>query len=361
MSLVFNCPLNSVSFGQVSTALLREAYEREMDFLIAKIGDKLDLSSQQTEPEFFKKLEQSARDFSVKFDRSDSCFKLWHLNGAIGWLADNQTLMTFYELDDPTDLEINIVKNCRKVIFTSEFTRDLFNSKGLDTKYVPLFFDKHNFKKIKREEYDDNRIVFNLCGKFEFRKHHSKIISAWVKKYGNNKKYLLQCAVYNPFFDKNANAECISSSLNYQRYYNTTFLSHLPKNQDYNKFLNSSDVIIGMSGGEGWGLPEFHSLALGKHAVLLNAHAYKSWANESNAVLVEPSSKVDCVDGKFFHKGQEYNQGQIFDWKEDDFIDACEEAIKRVEASRENTEGLKLQDEFTVGRTLDGILDVVNQ
>jgi hypothetical protein len=50
------------------------------------------------------------------------------------------------------------------------------------------------------------------------------------------------------------------------------------ENSIYNEFLNSADIILGMSGGEGFGLPEFQSIALGKHAVLLNAHAYKTWA-----------------------------------------------------------------------------------
>ena len=287
-----------------------------MDFLIAHLGDRPDLQSQKEDKEFAKKVELAMKNFGSNFLRTDPCFKLWHLNGSLGWLSDNQTLMTFYELDDPTDVEINTARNCRKVIFTSEYTRDLFNSKDLNTHYVPLYFDSYNFKKTKRDGYEDDRVVFNLTGKYEFRKHHSKILRAWAKKYGNNKKYLLQCAVFNPFLDKKENSELVASSLNYQKYYNTTFLDTLPRNADYNDFLNSSDIIIGMSGGEGWGLPEFQSVALGKHAVMLNAHAYKSWANEKNAVLVEPSSKIDCVDGKFFHKGTEFNQGQIFDWKE---------------------------------------------
>ena len=68
-----------------------------------------------------------------------------------------------------------------------------------------------------------------------------------------------------------------------------------------------------MSGGEGWGLPEFQSACLGKHAVLLNASAYKDWANDKNAVLVEPSGKRDVYDGMFFHEGQPYNQGQVYE------------------------------------------------
>ena len=48
----------------------------------------------------------------------------------------------------------------------------------------------------------------------------------------------------------------------------------------YNDFLNSSDIVLGMSGGM-LGLPEFQSAYLGKHAVLLNVSAYKDWAKEN--------------------------------------------------------------------------------
>ena len=82
----------------------------------------------------------------------------------------------------------------------------------------------------------------------------------------------------------------------------------MPKNETYNQFLNSGDVVIGMSGAEGWGLPEFQSVCMGKHSVILNATSYKDWANESNSVLVEPSGKVDAYDEVFFKKGSFKNQ-----------------------------------------------------
>ena len=103
------------------------------------------------------------------------------------------------------------------------------------------------------------------------------------------------------------------------------------------------------------GLPEFHSLGIGKHAVILNAHSYKEWANDKNSVLVEPSGKEDVYDNIFFHKGQDWNQGQIFSWEEDEFIHACETAITRVEESRVNKEGLNIPKDFSLDKTIDVI------
>ena len=165
--------------------------------------------------------------------------------------------------------------------------------------------------------------------------------------------------MYNHFLSAEDNNRLIGESLGGKKYSNIQTLHPMPRNTMYNDYLNSAHIVIGMSGGEGWGLPEFHSLALGKHGVILNAHGYQCWANSDNAILVEPSGKKDALDGLFFKQDDSINQGRIFDWEEEDFLDACDEAIKRVEKNPVNEEGLKLQEEFTYAKTLDGILEIM--
>ena len=58
----------------------------------------------------------------------------------------------------------------------------------------------------------------------------------------------------------------------------------------------------------------------------------------------------------FFHEGQPFNQGNIYDFDEDAFVHGCEEAVKRVEADRLNKAGLELQEKFTYEKTTDLIL-----
>jgi hypothetical protein len=111
-----------------------------------------------------------------------------------------------------------------------------------------------------------------------------------------------------------------------------------------------------MSGAEGWGLPEFHSVAMGKYAVIMDAHGYKSWANDKNSILIKPNSKIECYDGIFFNKGIPYNQGNIYDFNEEEFINGCELAIQKVESDKVNKEGLKLQEEFTSEKLLQNII-----
>jgi len=357
--LALHLPLNGVSFGQVSTALLREFHEKGVQPFLFAIGP-VDLSSQEISPSLNKWIQEGIKRAFESYDRNTPVFKLWHLNhDSLTSYAKEQVLFTFYELDFPTSIEVNIAKNQKKILVSSRYSQEVLKNYGVDNcHYIPLGFDKHNFH-VKDQKYLEGRIVFNLTGKLEKRKHHKKIIRAWVKKYGNNKDYSLQCAIANPFIKEADFNAMISEILEGKKYFNVNFLGLMQKNSLYNDYLNSSDIIIGMSGAEGWGLPEFQSVALGKHAVILNATAYKEWANESNSCLVEPSGKTEAADGMFFKKGGHYNQGNIFDFDEDAFIEGCERAIERHKASAVNVNGLELQQKYPYSQTADAIIDLM--
>ena len=356
MDFSLNVPINSVSFGQVCTAILKEMYKKELEPCIFPIGN-LDLSTQEDDKDFSKWIQSNIMKSLSSHKRNTPIFKLWHLNGGMESFSSKQILYTFYELDQPTKEEINIVKNNNKVIFSSNESRDYFDLYGADNSCViPLGFDKDNFKRKDKEYFSDDRITFNVVGKFEKRKHHHKVIKTWVKRFGNNKKYSLQCAIYNNFVKAEDNQNIVNSIMQGQKPFNVNFLGFMGKNSLYNDFLNSGDIVLAMSGGEGWGLPEFPSVAMGKHAVVLNASSYKDWADETNSVLVKPSGKIPAYDGMFFHEGQPFNQGNIYDFDEDAFVHSCEEAIKRVEAERVNKAGLELQEKFTYEKTTDLIL-----
>ena len=192
-----NTPINGVSFGQVSFGIIREMLNRGIEPNLFTIG-QVDLKSQDVDDEFFSRLTELLTYSPTKHSRKDPCFKLWHLNGALESPSEKQAILTFYELDEPTDNEINAAKNNR-TLFSSQHSIDVFKDKGVDCGYLPLFFDHYNFHKKDRKYFSDGRIVFNLCGKFEKRKHHARILDAWSRKYGNNSKYFYNVLYTIPF------------------------------------------------------------------------------------------------------------------------------------------------------------------
>jgi len=358
-NIALHLPVNAVSFGQVSVAILREFYRRKLEPCLFLIGNQADLSAHSVDKDFTDWIQNCSSKALKDHKRSNPIFKLWHINGSLENFSDKQILLTFYELDSPTPEEINVLKNNYKVLVSSEYCKRILEDSGVNNiKYLPLAFDTRSFQ-VKNNRILSDRITFNLVGKLERRKHHAKVIKSWIMKYGNKKEYYLNCAVYNPFLKQEDQQQLISSLMENKKFFNVNFLSFMPTNQMYNDYLNAGDIIIGMSGGEGWGLPEFNSLALGKHGVILNAHAYKGWANENNACLVNPSGKVEAYDNMFFKKGGQYNQGNIFDFNHIDFLNACDKAIENFRKNKVNQEGLKLQKTFTFEKMVDNILSEV--
>jgi hypothetical protein len=82
--------------------------------------------------------------------------------------------------------------------------------------------------------------------------------------------------------------------------------------------------------------------------------------NKDNSILINPNGKLPAYDNIFFHQGSPYNQGNIFDWDENEFISGMEQAEKRFKDNPENIEGIKLQDEFTYKKMVDSILDILS-
>lgn len=356
-NIALHLPVNAVSFGQVSVSILREFYRRKLEPCLFLIGSQADLGVYNISSEFKEWIENCIRKSLKDHKRSNPVFKLWHINGSLESYSDKQILLTFYELDSPTAEEVNILNNTSKVLVSSEYTKDIFTSSGIkNVEYLPLAFDKDSFHTKDTSKILSDRITFNVVGKLERRKHHAKVIKSWAMKYGNKKEYFLNCSIYNHFIKAEDQQKLIANILDNQKFFNINFLTFMPTNNMYNDYLNSGDIIVGMSGGEGWGLPEFNSLCLGKHGVILNAHAYKGWANESNSVMVEPTGKVEAYDNIFFKKGSAFNQGNIFDFNHNEFLSACDKAIERVKVNRTNEAGLKLQNKFTFEKMVDSIL-----
>ena len=358
--IVFKGPLNSLSFGNVSLNFLRALYLKKRNVSIFPIGEKGDLSA-------FDKIGQGFRDWlqkgvgerykTVKPD--DKTLQMWHINGSENRITKDQTLYTFYELDSPTETEINLVKLQNKVIFSSSEAKNFFRSKGCsNTESVGLGFDP-DFKKVNKT-YLEDKIHFGLMGKWEKRKHTDKIIKAWTELYGENYKYQLTCCVNNPFLKEEQMESLISEATGGKRVGNINFLNFLPKNSQVNEFVNAIDIdLSGLSGAEGWNLPAFNATCMGKWSIVLNCSAHKDWANEENSILVNPSGKEPAADGMFFHENGDFNMGSKYIFEQEEIKEAMKEAEGRVAAKEENKSGLDTGKEMTYEKSIDKILEIM--
>lgn len=352
MKILVEAPLNSLSLGNVSYNIIRELFERGCEVGVWPTGN-IDLKAYDITDDLKKKIETGINSRYDYLREDIPSLKIWHLNGSENRKNPKQYLLSFYECNEPTEVEKKLCSAQTETFFSSTHASNLFGSS-----FCPLGFDK-DFKETKKE-YLKDITHFGLMGKFEHRKHTARIIQTWIKKYGNNPKYQLSCLVTNPFYKKEDMDNTINSVLGGRRYSNINFLPHLEKNSEVNEFLNSIDIdITGLSGAEGWNLPSFNATCLGKWSVVLNATSHKDWATKDNSIIVEPSGEIDCYDNIFFKKGSPFNQGTFYNWEEDEAISAMEQAEKKV--GQINTEGQKMADKLTYSNTVDVIMSRISK
>ena len=355
--LTVEAPINHLSLGNCSVAILREFWKKKIDINLIPIGPYDVGAFDKYEPEFLAWLKESSKGLS-RFSKNDDYLKLWHINGSHSRIGKRNFLYTFHELNKLTAAETNICAQYDKVFVPCEWNKEIFQNNGLtNVDSVPLGFDSVHFKQLKGRHYDQNLTCWSIYGKFEKRKAHLEAIKGWIELYGNKPNHVLHLSLSNPFLQRGEEIKIILNQLGLPaipHYIN--FLGFSSLNSEYNKVLNVADIVIDMSRGESFSLPSFQAVALGKHAVLHNATGIKQWANAQNAVLVESSGEIEPWDGRFFGPGQDFNQGNYYDWNMDQYKDALKKAFTRSTFDRENKEGLKLAETFTWQKCAEGIL-----
>jgi len=350
------CPINKLSFGNVSVNILRELFKKGVDACVFPTGQP-DLSSyDQASKEFYEWLRSAMARRLTDVDRSNPTLNIWHINGSENKISDKNTLLTFHETGHPTPEELNLAKLYDKVCFGSNYAREAFQDCGAtNVTNVPMGLDP-DLSCLPQKKSSDN-IHFGLMGKWERRKHTSKIIKCWAKTYGNNNRYELSCCVGNSFLEESQLESAKLEALGSREFSNINFLPWLPKNSQVNDFINSIDVdLSGMSGAEGWNLPAFNATALGKWSIVLDCTSHKDWATEGNCILISPSGTESIEDGIFFTKESPFNRGVKFTFNEDSLIKAMELAEHKCKT--ENTKGKELATQFTYSNTVDKLLDI---
>jgi len=356
--LILKAAFNSLSFGNVSYNIARELYKKDINTSIFPISNNFDFSAfNKIDSDFKKWLESSTNSRLTSIKRDIPCLSIWHLNGSEESIGSRSFLYSFYELNNPTFTEKNIVDIHDKVIFSSNHAKKCFESVNCENvKSVPLGFDE-DFHETNKT-YLQGKLHFGLMGKWEKRKQTEKIIKIWAEKYGNNKDYQLTCCVTNPFFKEGEMNQIIGRCLEGKIYSNINFLGRLKTNSEVNEFLNAIDIdLSGLSGAEGWNLPAFNSTCLGKWSIVSNNTSHKDWANKDNSIILEPSGEETAEDGVFFNKGSTFNQGTINVFSKDQLLEKFEEAESKF--GIKNEEGLKLKDEFSYEKTLNKIIKII--
>ena len=111
MRLLINAPINGLSFGNVSVNILRELFKKNIDLVFFPIGDKAEMDAyDKIDSDFVKYLQSATNDRYSKISKDIPSLKLWHIFGSETRYSKNQSLFTFHEVSEVTNLEKNLLK-----------------------------------------------------------------------------------------------------------------------------------------------------------------------------------------------------------------------------------------------------------
>lgn len=356
-----NAPVNAVSFGSVGFNIARELIRRGQPFDFCPIG-QLDFTSFSKATEEEKTiLNQKAVNFTQTYSRKNPTLRLWHVRQSEFSIGERQNLLTFHELDELTPNEVNVLNNQEQVFVTNEETRQTFLNYGVEVPVynIPLGFDPIHFHTTNKKYLSDDVTVWLICGKLEARKWHHKVIPLWLEKFGNNPKHRLHLHVHNVHLKPEENAALIDKFMGGKKYFNVTVYPYLTNQTQLNEAFNCANIVLDGGANEGWSLPSFHCLGLGKYMVGIRTMGVAAWGGVGGADLIEPDGKVPCYDNKFFVKDSGWNQGNFFTYKTEDFALAMDSALAKRLANKVNIQGFEIQKQFTWAKTVDAILSKI--
>jgi glycosyltransferase involved in cell wall biosynthesis len=364
---IFNLPQNSLSFGNVSFGILNSLYQKNVgDYLIKDIGNP-DLSSfdkRREDESFLSYVNEKRFKFLERFSRESTQFSLWHINGSETSVSNKNVLFTFHECDSLTETEKNILNQQDHIIVSCDYSKNVFEECGVTKpiSVIPLGFDNLHFVKTNKRKTPEGVCSFTIMGKTEHRKHTIKTAKLLIKKFGNNPKVLINLSVFNPFFSGEDNNRILASIFdNKPKPYNVNILPYVQTVSEVNDVLNFTDVLVDMSGAESFSLPSFNATCLGKHSIVHYNTGIKQWATEETSTLVNSSKKIPLVDGVFFKEGGDFNQGNFYDYDDEEFLDKLDVVYKKWQINKINEKGLELAEKFSWDKSTDSILEILNK
>ncbi len=359
LKLNLSLPLNNLSLGQVSFNIVRELYKREIHASIFPKGP-VDLSAYKIDKNLASYIENGINKRYETFNRENPSISIWNIAGSEERIGNKNILFSFHETSEPTESEVNVLKQQDFNFFSSSYSVENFKNYGVNNiDYIPLGLDE-DFKRNEKRTISKNVKHWILVGKAEKRKKTFQIINCWMRKYANNPDHQLTLCINNPFYRSEQTQEMYNQIFNgKQKPFNINILPRLKTNEEMNQLYNSADFDLGgLSGGEGRNLPSYTATALGKWSIVLNATSHKDWATKDNSILVEPEGMELCYDGVFFGPNQPFNQGNFYSVSDETIISSMEEIEKKFGIL--NEKGIELS-KITYKETVDCLLNKIKE
>lgn len=287
-------PINFLGYGVVGRSLAKSLHLVGAEPALFPIGP---IDCPERDIPLLQKLATSASRYDPKFPS----FRLWHAwEMAHHPTRGMRTGATFFELDCLRPDEVHQLNQLDLVFAFGAWAAGVMLRSGVTStiQEINCSVDAEVFAPRPLPEGDTT--VFVNAGKWEIRKGHDVLLSAFLKAFrpDDHVKLLMLCD--NPFLSPSESAGWVKYYKNHPLADKVTIVPRQPTHEGVAEVFAQAHCGVFPSRGEGWNMEAMELLSMGRHVIATAATAHLDYMNSHNALLVEPGPEEQAYDGKWF-------------------------------------------------------------
>ncbi len=311
MKLNVNCPINTVSYGYVSSFFIKYLKLLGYDLRHIPIGQN------SPDENLMSHINDVISRWDFHFDAP--CLKIWHQDNLNSFTGSGEKIgFPIFELEDFKDQEKHNLKYPDRLFVCSEWAKQTVKNNGIDTPthVVPLGYDHEIFKPCPLRNSDNETVVFANFGKFEIRKGHDILIEAFNQAFDKKDDVALIMMPHNYFLTPQEWNDWINKYKKSKLGDKVQIINRLKNQKMVYSIMKQCHCGVFPAKAEGWNLEALEMLAIGKHIIITNCTGHTEFCNDDNSMLIEMDSGYEkAVDNKFFFGQGRWN---IFAQKQKD-------------------------------------------
>jgi len=292
MKLNLSCPINTTSYGYVSTYFMRELYRLGYDLRHIPIS--------YNSPD--KNLIESVKNVldNDKFHYDAACLRIWHQYDLTSFTGSGAKIgFPIFELESFNSRETHSLGYPDFLFTPSKWSQNVLRNAGFDSHIIPLGYDDSIF--IPSELPDNKRTIFGNFGKWELRKGHDVLWQAFNAAFEEDDNVILAMMPTNQFLTKEQVSFWESRYLNSKLGNKIQILPRFETQDMVYNIMQQIHCAVFPSRAEGWNLEALESLACGRHLIITDCTAHSDFCNDKNSYLIKMTTGYEkAYDGKFF-------------------------------------------------------------
>lgn len=351
--LLFQGPICETGYGIVATNQLYELDKQGKNIILLPKGRQV--SAALKYHECIKRTASRVNEISF-----DSPFlKIWHQFELLERIGRGKYIgYPIFEMDRMTEFEQLNLRACDQVLVCSTWAKEVLAQHNISSEVVPLGVDLEVFKPRAYKPERENFIFANF-GKWEIRKGHDILISAFNKAFMPTDKVELWLCCQNFLLSESENDEWNKSAMN-SHMGKAGKIKLLPRQENQDQIANIMGMVdcgVFPARAEGWNLEALELMACGVPSIVTNYAGHTEFCNHDNSFLLPIEDTEEAFDGKWFRPGQNANQGYWAVPEMDTLIILMREIAKGI-MQRSSAKCIETAKEFTWSNCAKRLLDV---